>query len=51
MTEKPSPKREKKTHSFNPVIYKAYQTLLESRGHVPASRDLERHMMRQINNI
>jgi len=51
MHNQSKPNREKKTHSFNPIIYKAYQTLLESRGHVPASRDLERHMMRQINNI
>ena len=51
MPKSNTPNREKKTHSFNPLIYKQYQNLLESRGHIPVSRDLERHMMRQINNI
>ena len=50
MHNRSKPNREKKTHSFNPIVYKQYQTLLETRD-VPVSRDLERHMMRQINNV
>ena len=42
-------KRERKTHSFNPIVYKQYQTFCEDRD-VPMSRNIERHMMRQLNS-
>ena len=49
MTNQQKPKRERKTHSFNPIVYKQYQSFCESRD-VPMSRNLERHMMRQVSS-
>ena len=50
MNKKKEIKRERKTLSFNPVLYKQFQDLCESRD-VPMSRNIERHMMRQVNNV
>jgi len=41
--------RENKTHTFNPEIYKPYQKFIESKDKI-MSRDLERHMMRTLDN-
>ena len=42
--------REMKTHTFNPDIYNRYKSFCESRD-VACSRDLERRMIRQMNNF
>ena len=42
-------KRETKTLSFNPKIYKSYKQFIESKDKI-ISRDLERHMLRTLNN-
>ena len=41
--------RENKTLTFNPEIYKSYKKFLDSNGKI-ASRDLEKHMIRTLNN-
>ena len=41
--------RENKTLTFNPTIYKRYKKFIESKDKI-MSRDLERHMIRTLNN-
>jgi hypothetical protein len=42
-------KRENRTLTFNPNIYKPYKKLIESKDKI-MSRDIERHMIRTLNN-
>ena len=41
--------RENKTLTFNPKIYKSYKRFIESKDKI-ISRDIERHMIRTLNN-
>ena len=49
MTNQQKLKRERKTLSFNPTIYTPYKKFIESKDKI-ISRDLERHMIRTLNN-
>ena len=42
-------KRENRTLTFNPKIYKSYKRFIESKDKI-ISRDIERHMIRTLNN-
>ena len=48
-TKTERPLRETKTLSFNPKIYKSYKHFIESKDKI-ISRDIERHMIRTLNN-
>ena len=42
-------KRENRTLTFNPKIYQPYKKFIESKDKIMC-RDLERHMIRTLNN-
>ena len=42
-------KRENRTLTFNPKIYQPYKKFIESKDKI-ISRDIERHMIRTLNN-
>jgi hypothetical protein len=48
-TKTERPLRETKSLSFNPKIYKSYKQFIESKDKI-ISRDIERHMIRTLNN-
>ncbi len=48
-TKTERPLRENRTLSFNPKIYKSYKQFIESKDKI-ISRDIERHMIRTLNN-